>query len=157
MATDGSARFCGRDEVLELFSERVREHLAFLGDLGYQGPKITSVGRRGSQLALKAEYDNLEARRRVSVSFQGSEEEDHAGIAIWRLPIKTYRRDLINFPVLIWSRLPDVDQERLSLHSYTGTLGRRLDALLNVSVRLLRSEALDILMGEAWEEGLHDG
>lgn len=142
--------------MLELLSKRVRENLSFLEDLNYQGPTVSVVGGAGVLYALKAEYDNLEAGRRLSVSFQAGEDGEHAGVSTWRLPIRTYREDLINFYLLVWERLPDFNQGRLNCRNYRGTLADRLDGFLEVHARLLQSEAADILNREAWEEGLYD-
>jgi len=143
-------------ETMSIFADRVRVHFAFLDQLGYQGPDTSSVGRAGVVYALIADYNNDQVGRRVSVSLHSSDTGDRAGVAIWRLPSNSYRRDLMNFPLLVWSRAPDLELKRLQLQSYDGSLEERLNSFLSFHAELLQSEAFEILAGEAWEEGLYD-
>ena len=143
-------------EKRNILNASVRRRLSLLEDLGYEGPVVSLVGADQSGYAAKAVYRNSGREREVSVSIHDGEFGDEAMISIWRLPYRTFEKDLISFPVLIWKRRPEFDLGRLNLRNYNGTLEERLDEYLAVHASLLASEAADILGGDAWVEGLCD-
>lgn len=139
-----------------VFIDIVKGHMAFLERLSYTGPVVSFPGENDAGGIIKAVYASSFANREVSISVQQEAGSSRVYVAIWRLPVVTFRKDLINLEVFAWKNIPGFDLQSLDLTSYSGSISDRLESLMKTITAVLQGPANELLAGQWWEEGLYD-
>lgn len=143
---------------VDVFVQIVEEHLTFLGELFYEGPRVSLRDDKLLKHWTQVRYQNTEACREVCVGLVPVEDGDPRGdtlsIDLWRLPSSTFE-DQLSFNLFIRKHRPDLRADILDIRTHSGSFRERLGRVLALSASLLDSEARSILTGERWEEGFY--
>ncbi len=149
-------------QKLETFIDAVPVHFGFLKDLEYEGPRVIRHEDELLGFWVTLFFQSEKARREVHLDLvpihKGDPSKETLGLSLWRVPAPpgAYSRDNhIELDMLLKEYRPDLDQTRLDIRSYKGSFPERLSAVLDLYASLLKSEALEVLIGDRWETGLY--
>jgi hypothetical protein len=142
------------------FADSVEQSFAFLKQLSYDGPKVSTLESEVLPYWTEAEYRSSAARRSVCIDLIPALKDgrkpsrDAVSLAIWRLGRGDDAvEDQLVFDLYLKEHCPTFDLRRLEIGGGRSAFKARLESVLETYATLLKREVPDILSGDRWEEG----